>query len=321
MTKTYIVTGGAGFIGSNLAGRLIREGGTVYILDDLSAGFLRNVPEKAVFRQVDISRLENLLKLDLPDKVDAVYHMAAQSSGEASFDDPIHDIEVNYLATYNILKLAELKQCKRFVFASSMSVYGEVDSASSPIDEQYPCNPVSYYGCNKLASEKLIRVFLRGKDMKPTIFRFFNVYGPGQNMKNMKQGMASIYMSYLMKDVPVVVKGSLDRFRDFIYVDDLLDVLVKSESCTATHDEIFNVGAGTKTTVLELLRAMLKAFHKDDFSRWVIVQGSTPGDIKGFTADVSKLKAALGWAPRYDIGRGIKEMKSWIDKTLHFWKD
>lgn len=319
--KTYIVTGGAGFIGCNLAGRLIREGNEVHVLDDLSTGFLRNIPDKAIFHQVDISHLNSLLKLDLPEKVDTVYHMAAQSSGEASFDDPVHDIEANYLATYNILKLAEKKHCKRFLYASSMSVYGEVNSGDVPIDEQHPCNPVSYYGCNKLASEKLIRVFVQNTDIKPTIFRLFNVYGPGQNMKNMKQGMASIYMSYLMKDMPVIVKGSVDRFRDFIYVDDLVDALINSESCSATYHEIFNVGTGYRTTVLELLRAILKAFHKDDFNRWIVVQGNTPGDVKGFTANISKIETVLQWTPRYDIEQGIAEMKAWIDQTMHLWRN
>jgi UDP-glucose 4-epimerase len=319
--KTYIVTGGAGFIGSNLAARLVRDGNKVYILDDLSTGFVRNIPEQAIFYQVDISSPDDLLQLELPETVDVIYHMAAQSSGEASFDDPFHDIEANYVATYNILKLAERKRCKRFIYASSMSVYGDVNAGNDPIDERYPCNPVSYYGCNKLASEKLISVFVKKTQIDFTIFRFFNVYGPGQNMKNMKQGMASIYMSYLMRDLPVIVKGSLDRFRDFIYVDDLVEVLINSTLCYDTFGEIFNVGTGYKTTVHELLRAMLKAYRKDDFSRWVIAEGNTPGDVRGFTANIAKLKTALRWTPRYDIEHGIAEMKSWIDQTMHLWKD
>jgi len=319
--RTFIVTGGAGFIGSKLAERLVREGSDVYVLDDLSTGFLRNVPKQAIVHKVDISCLDDLMELELPKNVDAIYHIAAQSSGEASFDDPIHDIEVNYLATYNILKLAERKRCKRFLYASSMSVYGEVNSGKNPIDEKYPCNPVSYYGCNKLASEKLISVFVKKTHIDPTIFRFFNVYGPGQNMKNMKQGMASIYMSYLMKETPVIVKGTLDRFRDFIFIDDVVDVLVNSEASTATYNNTFNVGTGVKTTVHDLLKAMIKAFGKDDFNRWVLVEGNTPGDVRGLIANISKLKAALGWMPKYGIEEGISKMKSWIDQTMDLWKD
>jgi len=319
--KTYVVTGGAGFIGSNLAERLIRRGEKVYVLDDLSTGFLRNIPAGAVFHKVDISSSDDLANLDIPNKIDVVYHMAGQSSGEASFDDPVHDIRANYLATYNILKYAKRRHCERFFYASSMSVYGEVNADDVSINEEHPCNPASYYGCNKLASEKLIRIFVKNANIKPTVLRFFNVYGPGQNMANMKQGMASIYMSYLMNDQPVVVKGSLDRFRDFIYVDDLVDALLKIETNTATYGEVYNVGTGRQTTVETLLKAMLKAFGKRDFDHWIKVQGSTPGDIKGFTADISKIRSAVEWTPRWKVEEGIASMKSWIDRTKDTWKE
>ncbi len=319
--KTYLVTGGAGFIGSNLAGRLVQQGHRVHVIDDLSTGYLRNIPKEVIFHHVDISRMDELLSLDLPVDIDAIYHMAGQSSGEASFDNPIHDINANYIATYNIMKLAEKRRCRRFIYASSMSVYGEVSSTQKAVDEQYPCNPSSYYGCNKLASEKMISIFTKKTDIKPTLFRFFNVYGPGQNMKNMKQGMASIYMSYLMRDVPVIVKGSLERFRDFIYVDDLVDVLIKSELCEKMYGDVFNVGTGRTTTVLELIQSMLKAFGKKDFKLWVVVEGNTPGDIRGFAANISKLKAALGWVPEHNIEQGILKMKQWIYQTIDIWKD
>ena len=315
-----IVTGGAGFIGSHLARRLIERGDEIFVLDDLSTGFQRNVPKGAVFYQVDVGSINDLLALKFPDKIDTIYHLAGQSSGEASFDDPLRDIKSNYIATYNILKLAEMKYCRRFIFTSSMSVYGEIDGFT-PVNEMHECNPQSYYGCNKLASEKLINVFIEKTGIIPTIFRLFNVYGPGQNMNNLKQGMVSIYMSYLMKDVPILVKGSLDRFRDFIYVDDVVDGLISSEPCEKTFGEVFNIGTGQSTTVSEVLQTLLKIFQKDDFDRWIVVEGNTPGDLKGFTADISKLKAAIEWKPRYDIEQGIAEMKAWIDQTIDLWQD
>lgn len=133
--------------------------------------------------------------------------------------------------------------------------------------------------------------------------------------------MVSIYMSYLMKDVPIIVKGSLDRFRDFIYVDDVVDGLIRSELSEKTFGEVFNIGTGQATTVLELLQTLLKTFQKDDFNRWIVVERNTPGDIKGFTADISKLKATIEWEPRYDIERGMAEMKAWIDQTMDLWQD
>ena len=319
--KTSVITGGAGFIGSNLAKRLIDRGDTVYVLDDLSTGYARNVPEKAIFYKLDVGDMGQIRELDLPGEVDTVYHLAGQSSGEASFDDPSGDIDRNYRATYNMLVASELMGAKRFVYSSSMSVYGDVNSSVPMVSESYDCNPASYYGCNKFASEKLINVFAKHSRIKPTIFRFFNVYGPGQNMKNMKQGMLSIYMSYLIKDVPVTVKGSLDRYRDFIYIEDLLNAVVNCEESEKTFYETFNLGTGIKTTVSELLKALLNVFEKSDFNKWVIVEGNTPGDIKGFVADMAKLKTHMEWSPIHKIEDGIKEMKKWIDETVDLWKD
>jgi len=133
--------------------------------------------------------------------------------------------------------------------------------------------------------------------------------------------MLSIYMSYLMKDTPVIVKGSLDRFRDFIYIDDLLDAVMRCEESEGTFHQIFNLGTGKKTTVSDLLKALLKAFGKDDFEKWVVVEGSTPGDIKGFVADMTRLKDRIKWSPVCEIESGIRQMKTWIDATIDLWKD
>jgi len=316
--NNYIVTGGAGFIGSNLAKRLIEEGHQVFVIDDLSTGFVRNIPAGAEFCQADISDYQQLLKIGLPDKIDCVYHLAAQSSGEASFDDPARDIDINYKGTFNMLKLADIKQASRFIYTSSMSVYGEVNEKNT--HESHKCDPISYYGCNKLASERIIGLYTGKSVLKPSIFRLFNVYGPGQNMLNMKQGMASIYMSFIMKDEPIMVKGSLERFRDFIYIDDVVDVLRQSENCTETYGETYNVGTGKKTTVLELLDAILKVYEKEDFDKWVVCSGNTAGDVTGLIADNTKLCSALNWKSKTNIETGICKMKKWIDETFDWWR-
>jgi len=317
--RKYIITGGAGFIGSNLAKRLIARGDKVFIIDNLSSGFERNLPQGVFFFKADVSNTAKVRKLDLPAKIDAVYHLAAQSSGESSFNDPLYDIDVNYKATYNLLKLAEKTKCRRFIFSSSMSVYGEMDKAERRIDEEHTCIPVSYYGCNKFASERLIQIFTRDTVIRPTIFRLFTVYGPGQNMFNRKQGMVSIYLSYLLEDKPVLVKGSLERFRDFIYVEDVLDVLISCEMDERYYGEIFNLGTGVKTTIRDLLVIMLRAYGKKDFRKWVKVRGRTPGDITGCVADIAKLRGLTGWSPKYKLEYGVKQMKLWLDETSDFW--
>lgn len=317
--KSYIVTGGAGFIGSNIVKKLIAQGNKVYVLDDLLTGFERNLPSDAIFYNVDISNVQAVSTLSLPEKIDAVYHFAAQPSGEASFEDPSRDCDINYKSTYHMLELAKAKGAKRFMYASSMSVYGEVPGSFGHIDEEYNCQPVSYYGSHKLASEHMIRIFCQKNNIDSTIFRLFNVYGPGQNMFNMKQGMVSIYMTFLLHDKPIHVKGSLDRFRDFIYVEDIVDGFLKSEDDERTYGEVLNLGTGEKTTVRDLLSSMLRAYGKDDFDQWVYVEGSTNGDTKGCVSNISKVKEILEWSPKFSIEQGVMRMKEWLDDTKALW--
>ncbi|MFA5142587.1 MAG: NAD-dependent epimerase/dehydratase family protein [Candidatus Omnitrophota bacterium] len=318
--KKYIVTGGAGFIGSNLTARLLKDGAKVYVIDDLSTGFKRNVPRGAEFFKADISNFRELKDLDIPGNIDAVFHLAAQTSGEASFDDPARDVEVNHKGTYNVLKLAQAKGCGKFIYTSSMSVYGEVKKTSGKVSEGDECRPVSYYGCNKLASEKLIEVFAKNTGMKTVVLRLFNVYGPGQNMLNMKQGMVSIYMSYLLNSRPVHVKGGLDRFRDIVYIDDVIDALMLCESNRKLCGEILNIGTGRRTTVRRLLEVMLKAYGRKDFPAWVRCSGNTPGDVKGCFADTKKTVRLLGWEPKYDLKEGVCRMKTWAEGTIRWWQ-
>jgi len=316
---TYLITGGAGFIGSSLAEKILAKGDSVYIVDNLSTGFKDNTPVGVRFFSVDISNLDELLALDIREDIDCIYHLAAQSSGEASFDNPVRDMEINYKGTYNVLRLGQAKNCRRFIYASSMSVYGEVPMSHSPVKEDYPANPSSYYGCNKLASEKLIDVFTKNTDIEYTIFRPFSVYGPGQNMHNMKQGMLSIYISYLLRGLPVIVKGSLERFRDFIYIDDVVEALLKSENCAAAYGEIFNLGTGIKTTVRQLLEGILRIYNKNDFDKWVRVEGYTQGDTAGFVADMNKFYKIFDFKSQYRVEDGLLKMKEWLDKTADLW--
>ena len=320
MSKAFIVTGGAGFIGSSLAKRLMSDGAKVYVFDDLSTGFRRNVPRGAVFYKINLANTKLLAAIKIKGPIEAVFHFAGQSSGEASFVDPLNDVDMNYKATYNMLDFTNDLGCKRFVFASSMSVYGEVSSRHGNVKEDLVCSPVSYYGGNKLASEKMIRVFSQQTGMNSTIFRLFNVYGPGQNMNNMKQGMVSIYLSYLMHNQPVLVKGSLNRFRDFVYIDDVCEACLRSLQERKTFGEVLNLGTSRKTTVNELLKVLLRAYGKADFDKWVQVKGNTSGDVTGLTADVGRLRKALNWSPSVHVKEGVAAMKEWLDASVSFWK-
>jgi len=300
----FLVTGGAGFIGSWIAKRLIDQNDGVWIIDNLSTGFKENVPSEATFiygNCQDPTILADLEKI----KFDAIIHMAAQSSGEISFENPIYDIQANVESTLRLCNFALNDRCQRFIYASSMSIYGVVTEL--PVKEDSRCEPLSFYGVGKLASEKYLKIY-ETKGLKSTSLRFFNVYGPGQNMGNLKQGMVSIYLAQLLNDDKIVVKGSLDRFRDLIYVEDVVDSVMLSLKSPKAVDKIFNVGTGKRTTVKEILKKLmdLSGIHKP-----IIEAGSTPGDMFGIYADISRIQNELGFSPKYTLEDGLKLMIDW----------
>jgi UDP-glucose 4-epimerase len=254
----YLVTGGAGFIGSALAHCLIENGNIVTIIDNLSTGFKENIPDNAIFIEGDCQDYKIYESLD--EKFDAIYHIAGQSSGEISFDDPVYDLQTNTQSTLLLLNYAVKTGCKRFLYASSMSVYG--DHPDIPISEDKSCDPKSFYGVGKIASEHYLRIY-KEFGVQSTALRLFNVYGPGQNMENMRQGMVSIFLAMAINDKTIDVKGNTKRFRDFIYIDDVVDAFVECENNSNTFNNVYNVATGVKTTVESLLIKLTKLFDYD----------------------------------------------------------
>jgi UDP-glucose 4-epimerase len=280
-----LITGVAGFIGSKIAARALEQGHEVYGVDDLSKGYESNIPAGVHFIKLDLSDKSRFH--ELPRGVDAIMHLAGQSSGEISFDDPVADLEKNTVSTLNLIEYGIATQAKRIVYASSMSVYGGVADADKPVTETTPCAPLSCYGVGKMASEKYLEIF---KDKLPyTAFRMFSVYGPGQDLTNLRQGMVSIFLQYALEQGQVPVKGSLKRFRDFVYIDDVVDAWLGAIQNDRAANQVFNLGTGVKTTLESLLENM-KKFVPD--TTWTEVAG-TPGDQFGVCADTSKFKSVF----------------------------
>ncbi len=305
--NTALVTGGAGFIGSHLAVRLIREGWRVYIVDNLSTGFESNIPKGAEFIFLDISRED--FTNSLPDvQMDAVFHFAAQSSGEISFDNPCYDLKTNCLSTLLLLEWSLKRNVKHFLFTSSMSIYG--DQEVQPVREDAMPNPNSFYGVGKLASESYLNIYSK-LGLKTTSLRLFNVYGPGQNMKNLRQGMVSIYMAYILQNREVIVKGAPDRYRDLIYIDDVVDAYCTALFNPAAFGKSFNVATGVKTTVQELIDMEISTFGFDPKSYPVSYTDGTPGDTFGIVADVAAIKNDIGWSAKVPIADGLERMIQW----------
>ena len=301
-----LVTGGAGFIGAALSRRLLGDGHNVTIVDNLSTGRRENLPAGAHFVEADLGDPATLAVIP-PGRFDAVAHLAAQSSGAIGQADPYADMRVNVGATLLLAQWCRKLGVPRFVFTSSMTVYGHGNR--EPVDENSPVVPISYYGAAKLAAETYLRL-AAAEGLSVTSFRLYSVYGRGQNLGNLYQGMASIYLAYLLKRVPVPVTGRLDRYRDLVHVDDVVAVLAEALIRPATPSAAYNIGTGRKTTVREILNLLISAMGlPPDYP--IEEQASSPSDVFGSVADARRAKAELGWLPRMALKDGIVDMVDW----------
>lgn len=304
--STFLVTGAAGFIGAAVAKKLIENGDSVITIDNLSTGFKINIPEGVVFIEGNDYDNEIIEKLDKWN-FDAIIHIAGQSSGEVSFENPVYDLQTNVQSTLMLLNYAKQKGIKRFIYASSMSVYG--DCGSELADEKSPVVPKSFYAVGKLASENYMRIFSNSFDIQCTALRFFNVYGIGQNMKNLKQGMASIYLAMAINNRHIVVKGSKDRFRDFVYIDDVVKAVIaalnRKNGNKYDYYNVCNCKKQTVESVIDVIKSNLPYDINCEF-----VEG-TPGDQFGIYGDNQKIKKDLFWEPCIDFKTGMKMMIDW----------
>lgn len=300
--RTIVVTGVGGFIGSAVAQRLIAEGFRVVGVDDFSAGKRENVPKQVDLVEVDVSTLQLVSKL--PAAVHAVLHLAGQSSGEISFDDPISDLQKNTVSTLRLIDFANSAGATRFVFASSMSVYGATNDA--PTHEEAVLQPLSCYGVGKAAAEGYLRVFSQHTPF--VSLRMFNVYGPGQDLQNLRQGMVSIYVAQALATKRIVVKGSAERYRDFVYIDDVVEAWVRALQRPEPLNTAINVGTGVRTEVGQLLN-MIQRLVPDTVVEFA---DGTPGDQFGIYADTQRMQTHLGISNLVSLQDGLR---TFIEKT------
>ena len=267
-------------------------------------GSIENIPKSAYFIQGDCSDELTIKKLNSKN-FDAIFHIAGQSSGEISFENPVYDLHTNVRSTLLLLKYALNTRCEKFIYASTMSVYGpQPDSA---INESTNADPISFYAVGKLASEHYLKIYSH-LGLNTTALRLFNVYGPGQNMNNMKQGMVSIFIAQAIKNNTIRVKGSPSRFRDFIFIDDVVNAFILANQTKQFGFNIYNIGTGVRTTVGELLRKI-----KDNFKNTLLVEfvDSTPGDQHGIYSDIKKVIKELNWLPKIELEDGLTLMVQW----------
>lgn len=249
-SQPILITGGAGFIGSHLADALLALGFSVRVLDDLSTGKRENLPERVELIVGDVA--DAALLRQAMSGCQAVAHLAAVASVQASVDDPVSTHRSNFIGTLNLCEAMRLEGIRRVVFASSAAVYGQ-NGEGTAIGEDTAKAPLTPYASDKLASEYYLDFYRRQHGLEPAIFRFFNVYGPRQDPSSPYSGVISIFAKRAVERLPITVFGDGEQTRDFIYVGDLVKLLVQALLAEDVAESAINVGLGRSTSLNQLL--------------------------------------------------------------------
>lgn len=294
-----LVTGGSGFVGSNLVNRLLLENHHVVSVDDYSNGLKDNDTPGVKYLKFDISNKENWQELNGVE-IDAVYHLAAQSSNAISFQDPERDLLVNQLGTLNVLEYCRINRIRRLIFTSSMSVYGNPENF--PTSPKEPPRPETYYAIHKAASEDYIQI---SKNIDWTILRLYTTYGAGQNLANREQGLVKIFLGYILRGEPIKVHGPLERIRDIIHVSDAVEALTKCLHRKEAIGKIYNLASGQTISVKNLIEKIIIDFGESvDYP--IEIEDWDSGDPFKTHADISLTKRDLDWIPKVGPLDGIE---------------
>jgi UDP-glucose 4-epimerase len=298
-----LVTGGAGFIGSNLVALLLNEGHEVVVLDDISSGYEENLRDGAAFVRGDVTDCDVVASAS--SGCDVVFHLAASVGNTRSIDDPVRDSQVNAIGTINVLEAARAQGIGRVVLSSSAGIFGELKTL--PIREDHPQDPDSPYGVSKLAAEKMCLVYNRLYGMSNVCLRYFNVYGVRQRY-DAYGNVIPIFAERMLRGAEVVIFGDGEQTRDFVNV---ADVARANHLAGTTPDVsgVFNLGSATRVTINELVRMMSELSGTDPR---VVHGAQRPGDVRDSLAAIDAASAAFGFRPSVDLREGLTVYLDWL---------
>ena len=299
-----LVTGGAGFIGSNLARLLLDEGREVTVYDDLSSGYRRNVGAlpRARFVEGDVRDAERLT--EAMRGADTVFHLAASVGNKRSIEHPVEDSEVNVIGTLRVLEAARSLGVRKVIFSSSAGIFGELKFL--PIREDHPVEPDSPYGASKLAAEKMCLAYAKLYDLEAVALRYFNVYGVNQRY-DAYGNVIPIFAHRMLRGEPVTVFGDGEQTRDFVNVRDVARAnLLPSEARGVSG--AFNVASATSITINRLVELMSEACG---LLPEVVYGPPRKGDVRHSRADISAACEAFGFKPSVELGDGLREYMTW----------
>ncbi len=303
----YLVTGGAGFIGSNTVDELVRRGHSVVVLDDLSSGKEENLAEirsKITFVKGSITDLEAVQKAI--HQAEYVIHLAARTSVPRSVKDPLETNKINVEGTLNVLVAARDNKVKRVVFASSSSVYGETPTL--PKSEAMQPQPISPYGVSKYAGELYAQTFGRCYGLEAVCLRYFNIFGPRQDPDSPYSGVLSRFAAAFLEEQPPVVYGDGEQTRDFTYVDNAVQANLLACEAPSASGGVFNVGTGARVSLNQTLEQLQRISGK---KLEVKYEPAREGDIRDSQADITKAREVLGYEPAVVFDEGLERTFEW----------
>jgi nucleoside-diphosphate-sugar epimerase len=307
----YLVTGGAGFIGSNTVDELVRRGHSVVVLDDLSSGKEDNLAElrnKITFIKGSITDIEVVRKAMY--EAEYVLHLAARTSVPRSVKDPIETNKINIDGTLNVLVAAKELKVKRLVFAASSSAYGETPTL--PKVETMQPQPISPYGVTKFVGELYGQTFGRCYGLENVSLRYFNIFGPRQDPSSPYSGVLAKFCTAFLEDTPPLVFGDGEQTRDFTYVENAVQANLLACEAPTVSGKVFNVGVGGRVSLNAVLRELSKITGKSLEAKY---EPPRDGDIRDSQADISQAKELLGYDPQVPFEDGLARTFEWYRET------
>lgn len=299
-----LVTGGAGFIGSNLVAELVRKGCEVTVLDNFSSGYRINLESFSSVRLIegdvrDIKAVEHAVSGN-----EVIFHLAASVGNKRSIDNPLDDAGVNVIGTLNVLEAARNNGVRKMIVSSSAGIFGELKTL--PIREDHPIEPDSPYGCTKLCEEKISLVYSKLYPIDVVCLRYFNVYGPNQRYDAYGNAIP-IFVFRMLRGEPIYIYGDGEQTRDFVNVSDIIRANILAAESNGVSGA-FNIGAGSSVTINELIRIITS--HSEGDCK-VAHTSTRPGDVLHSLADISLAAKAFGYAPSVILEEGIKDYIAW----------
>lgn len=317
--KRVLITGGLGFIGSNIAQRCVALGAKVTILDACIEPYgwnHANIEEvKNDVRVIKGDVRNRGLLFELVPGQDFVFHMAAQVGREISIEQPEFDTEINCIGTLNVLEaIRQHNTGAKIIFAGSRGQIGE--PVYMPVDENHPQNPTDVYGINKMAGEQYVLLYNKIYGFPAVSLRLNNVYGPRCQMHAGFYGILNWFMANAMQDKVITVYGDGQQTRDYVYISDVVDAFVRVALSDAANGEIYFVGSGVETVFLDMVKTVIASVGKGEYKHIPFPKTREAIDIKKFVVTYQKLHDAVGWQPQTDLKTGVQMTADFYQKRL-----